>query len=294
MATTTLNLNNPDDDGSKNLFNEIIIEAQYTAQENSIMRPLVNMVPVANAVGNVVQIPKFGLLDVEGVSSALVEGEDLAGSDLQTTVHATITMAERAAMTLLTDDAVETMPNYNLAGEIGRILGQQMAVRFDTDAMGKFADFTGSSNAAFGATGAGNDVELTADLLFKASAELRSNLAGGNMVAVFHPRAVYNLKKQLANAGETELGALSNVGNSALSTGLVGSVAGITIFESTLATVGGVFALDAMGGAMKRDVRLETERDASKRATEIVGSAVWGFSAVKPENGVKIYTNNAI
>ena len=203
-------------------------------------------------------------------------------------------MAERAAMTLLTDDAVETMPNYNLAGEIGRILGQQMAVRFDTDAMGKFADFTGSSNAAFGATGAGNDVELTADLLFKASAELRSNLAGGNMVAVFHPRAVYNLKKQLANAGATELGALSNVGNSALSTGLVGSVAGITIFESTLATVGGVFALDAMGGAMKRDVRLETERDASKRATEIVGSAVWGFSAVKPENGVKIYTNNAI
>jgi N4-gp56 family major capsid protein len=291
MATTTVNLNNPLDDGSKNLFNEIIIEAQYTAQENSIMRPLVNMVPVANAVGNVVQIPKFGLLTVE---DGLTEGADLTGSDLTTSVHATITMAERAAMTLLTDDAIETMPNYNLAGEIGRILGQQMAVRFDTDAMGKFADFSGSSNAAFGATGAGNDVELTADLLFKASAELRSNLAGGNMVAVFHPRAVYNLKKQLANAGATELGALSNVGNSALSTGLVGSVAGITIFESTLATVGGVFALDAMGGAMKRDVRLETERDASKRATEIVGSAVWGFSAVKPENGVKIYTNNAI
>ena len=291
MATTTVNLNNPLDDGSKNLFNEIIIEAQYTAQENSIMRPLVNIVPVANAVGNVVQIPKFGLLTVE---DGLTEGADLTGSDLTTSVHATITMAERAAMTLLTDDAIETMPNYNLAGEIGRILGQQMAVRFDTDAMGKFADFSGSSNAAFGATGAGNDVELTADLLFKASAELRSNLAGGNMVAVFHPRAVYNLKKQLANAGATELGALSNVGNSALSTGLVGSVAGITIFESTLATVGGVFALDAMGGAMKRDVRLETERDASKRATEIVGSAVWGFSAVKPENGVKIYTNNAI
>lgn len=291
MATTTVNLNNPLDDGSKNLFNEIIIEAQYTAQENSIMRPLVNMVPVANAVGNVVQIPKFGLLTVE---DGLTEGADLTGSDLTTSVHATINMAERAAMTLLTDDAIETMPNYNLAGEIGRILGQQMAVRFDTDAMGKFADFTGSANAAFGASGAGNDVELTADLLFKASAELRSNLAGGNMVAVFHPRAVYNLKKQLANAGATELGALSNVGNSALSTGLVGSVAGITIFESTLATVGGVFALDAMGGAMKRDVRLETERDASKRATEIVGSAVWGFSAVKPENGVKIYTNNAI
>lgn len=285
MNTTTTDLSN--------LFNEIIVEAQYTAQENSIMRPLVNMVPVANAVGNVVQIPRFGTLDINtGVEGEDIFGTAAKGSDLATTLHATINMAEVVAGTLLTDDAVETMPNYNLAGEIGRILGQQMAVKFDTQAMAKFADFTGSTNAAFGSTSA--DVELTADVLFKAAAELRSNLAGGQIVGVFHPRAVYNLKKQLANAGAAELGSLSNLGNTALSTGLVGSVAGITIFESTLADVGGVFALDAMGGAMKRDTRLETERDASKRATEIVGSAVWGFSAVKPENGVVIYTDNAI
>jgi hypothetical protein len=282
------------------LFNNIIVEAQYTAQENAIMRPLVNMVPVANAVGNVVQIPKFGLLTVETTTT---EGGDLTGSDLETSTAATITMAERAAMTLLTDDAVETMPNYNLAAEIGRILGDQMAVQYDLDVMEEFATFTGSSNAAFGSSTA--NVELTADVLFKAAAELRSNKARGQMVGVFHPKAVYNLKKQLANAGATELGALSNIGNTALSTGLVGSVAGITIFESTTLSdvtdtvaddgaIGGVFTLDALGGAMKRDTRLETERDASKRATEIVGSAVWGFKAVKPENGVKVYTDIAL
>lgn len=274
-----------------NLFNEIIVEAQYTAQENSIMRPLVNMVPVANAVGNVVQIPKFGLLDV----NTGVEGEDIfdsavnKGSDLATTLHATINMAEVVAGTLLTDDAVETMPNYNLAGEIGRILGQQMAVKFDQDAMGKFANFGTTLD-----DGAGGAIELTADVLFQAAAELRTNLAQGQMVGVFHPKAVYNLKKQLANAGATELGALSNVGNAALVSGVVGTIAGITIFESTTATTGGVFTLDALGGAMKRDTRLETERDASRRATEIIGSAVWGFEAVKPENGVKIITDNAI
>lgn len=271
-----------------NLFNEIIVEAQYTAQETSIMRPLVNMVPVANAVGNVVQIPKFGLLDVEGVSPALVEGADLTGSDLTTSLAATITMAERAAMTLLTDDAVETMPNYNLAAEIGRILGEQMAERFDLDAMATFADFK-----------AANDIDasagLTADVLFQAAAKLRMEKARGTMVGVFHPAATYQLKAQLTSAGAAELGSLSNVGNSALTSGLVGSIAGITIFESTLVgTSGGVFALDALGGAMKRDVRLETERDASKRATEIVGSAVWGFAAVKPENGVSITTVDAI
>lgn len=265
-----------------NLFNEIIVEAQYTAQETSIMRPLVNMVPVANAVGNVVQIPKFGLLDLDLTPEI---GVDVDGSDLTTTLGATINMAERAAMTLLTDDAIETMPNYNLAAEIGRILGEQMAVRFDTDAMATFANFK-----------AANDIDvsagtLDADVLFQAAAKLRIEKATGNMVGVFHPAATYQLKKQLANAGSADLGALSNVGNTALTSGLVGSIAGITIFESTtVGANGGVFTLDALGGAMKRDVRLETERDASKRATEIVGSAVWGFEAVKPENGVSVTT----
>lgn len=285
MATNLDNLNNPLNDGSKNLFNEIIVEAQYTAQENSIMRPLVNMVPVANAVGNVVQIPKFGLLTVETGS----EGAELTGSDLTTSVAATITMAERAAMTLLTDDAVETLPNYNLAAEIGRILGQQMAEKFDTDAMAVFADFKAANDMDVSTTG------LDADTLFQAAAKLRIEKASGQMVGVFHPAAVYQLKAQLTSAGAAELGSLSNVGNAALTSGLVGSIAGITIFESTLVGAnGGVFALDALGGAMKRDVRLETERDASKRATEIVGSAVWGFSAVKPENGVSITTTTSV
>ena len=277
---TSLNSNNE-------LFNEIIVEAQYTAQENSIMRPLVNMFPVANAVGNIVQIPKFSDFTI---NTSTTEGGDLTAEALGMETSTTISMAERAAMSLLTDDAVESLPNYNLAAEIGRILGQKMAVQFDTDAMAKFADFKGAND--IGASG--TEVELTADVLFQAAAKLRTELATGNMVGVFHPMAVYNLKKQLANAGDANLGALSNVGNTALQSGLVGSVAGITIFESTLASVGGVFTLDALGGAMKRDVRLETERDASKRATEVVGSAVWGFSAVKPENGVAVYTDNAI
>jgi hypothetical protein len=289
MATNLASLNNPTGatPSTQNLFNEIIVEAQYTAQENSIMRPLVNMFPVANAVGNVVQIPRFTAFTAQ----AGAEGTDLIGTaaeqSLSTTVQ-TITMAEVAAMSVLTDDAVETMPNYNLAAEIGRILGAEMAEKFDEDAMGKFAAFTTNT---LDTTANG----LRADDIFKAAGMIRSQKATGQLVGVFHPAAVYQLKAQLASAGAAELGALSNVGNSALSSGLVGTIAGVTIFESTLAgTTGAVFALDALGGAMKRDVRLETERDASRRATEIVGSAVWGFEAVREENGVAITTVESI
>lgn len=270
MATTTTTLDD--------LFNNIIVEAQFTAQENSIMRNLVRQYDVAGAVGNVVQVPVYGTLTLEDGA----EGTALTGSDMSST-SVTISMAEKAAMTLLTDDAIETIPSQNLAADMGRVMGEQMASAYDAAAMAKFANFK-----------AANDIDATAGLstadLFKAAALLRAEKASGNLVGVFHPIALYNLKQAIANTGS--LGALSNVGNAALESGLVGQIAGITIFESTNATTGGVFALDALGGAMKRDVRIESERDAASRASKLVGSSVFGFEAIRPEFGVNIATTN--
>ena len=269
MATRT--------DELTNLFNEIIVEAQFTAQEASIMRPLMRQYNVANAIGNVVQVPIYGEFNVEtGAEGTALTGSDMSSSNVQ------INMIEKAAQTLLTDDAVEAVGN-GVAADMGRIMGEQMAAAYDANAMGKFTDFLAAS-----------DIDATAGLttadLFKAAALLRTQNANGNLVGVFHPIALYNLKQTISNTGS--LGALSNVGNSALESGLVGQIAGITIFESTNAATGGVFSIDALGGAMKRDVRLETERDASARGTKLVGSSVFGHAVIRPEFGVNIATTN--
>ena len=88
---------------------------------------------------------------------------------------------------------------------------------------------------------------------------------------------------------------LSDVGNTALMDGFVGRLAGIDIFESTVvsgasagAYEGAVMSADAIGYMLKRDMRIEEERNASKRATEFVGTMAFGVSELFDTYGVKL------
>ena len=65
--------------------------------------------------------------------------------------------------------------------------------------------------------------------------------------------------------------------------GFVGILQVFKIFESANISVdgsgdsiGGVFAQDALGLAMMQDLKIESQRDASLRADEIVATAVYG------------------
>ena len=51
---------------------------------------------------------------------------------------------------------------------------------------------------------------------------------------------------------------------------------------------GAVFSQDALGLAMMQDLKLETQRDASLRADEIVATAVYGVSEIHDSYGVKL------
>ena len=87
----------------------------------------------------------------------------------------------------------------------------------------------------------------------------------------------------------------SDLGNEALRAGFVGQIAGMNVFESTVisgdsagAYVGAAMSQDALGFMMKRDMRIEEQRDASLRATEIVGSAAYGVKEIFDAYGVGI------
>ena len=67
------------------------------------------------------------------------------------------------------------------------------------------------------------------------------------------------------------------------------------IFESTVisgdsagAFVGAAFHGDALGYMVKRNLRVENQRDASMRADEIVGSMAYGTSEIFDTYGVGI------
>jgi hypothetical protein len=269
------------------LYTNITQEAIFTFQETSVMRPLVTLYPLMGS-GKTAEVPVYPAISAAAVN----EATDLSNTAVNPT-SATITASEIGVMTTLTDLGANSA-SRNVGADIGKLFGEAIAKKVDTDLCGLFSSFTTNTGGAAG-------TELTADLLFKAQAQLRTLSVPAPYYAVFHPKALFNLKKTLTQAGYAGTAtAISEIGNEALRNGYIGRIAGIDVFENAnLAidgsddSVGGVFHPASIGLAMKEDFKVETQRDASLRATEIVASIVYGKAVVKESFGVAITTDAA-
>ena len=273
------------------LFTNITQEAIFTFQETSVMRPLVTTYPISGS-GKTIEVPVYPTIS----ASAVNEASDLSNTAVNPT-SATITASEIGVMTTLTDLARDSA-SRNVGADIGKLFGEAIAKKVDTDLAGLLDDFASANDQG----GAGT--ELTADLLFKAQAILRSANVPAPYYAVFHPKATFNLKKTLTQPAYTTTSsgyAMSEIGNEALRNGYIGRIAGIDIFENANISIdayddsfGGVFHPQSLGLALKEDFKVETQRDASLRATEIVSSITYGVGVLKDTYGVTVKTDTAL
>ena len=269
------------------LYTEVIQEAIFTFQETSVMKPIVTTYSITGQ-GKQVAVPVYPAIS----AAAVAEGTDLSNTAVNPT-EATITASEVGIMTTITDLARDSA-SRNVASDIGKLFGEAIAKKVDADLVALFSSF--SSNIGSAGT------ELTADLLFKAQATLRSLNVPAPYYAVFHPKACFNLKKLLTNAGySTSSSAVSDVGNQAMRDGFIGKVAGIEVYENANIaidqyddSVGAVFHPSSIGLAMKSDLKIETQRDASIRGTEIVASMTVGQAIVKTNYGVAVTVDSVL
>ena len=271
------------------LFTNITQEAIFTFQETSVMRPLVTLYPIVGS-GKTVEVPVYPTIS----ASAVNEATDLSNTAVNPT-SATITASEIGVMTTLTDLGANSA-SRNVGADIGKLFGEAIAKKVDTDLVNLLDDFASASDQG----GAGT--ELTADLLFKAQAILRTANVPAPYYGVFHPKALFNLKKTLTQAGYSGTAtAISEIGNEALRNGYIGRIAGIDVFENANITIdayddsyGGVFHPASLGLAMKEEFKVESQRDASLRATELVASIVYGTGVIKDTYGVSVKTDTAL
>jgi N4-gp56 family major capsid protein len=275
-TTTTLN----------DLIAPIVQEAMFVASETSIMPGLVKQFTVPANAGKVLQVP---LYPVQTIASDAGENSDLSNTEISTGV-ANITLTEAGIMTTLTDMARNHSVS-NVVADLGKLFGEAIAKRHDRALTGLFSSFTTS-------IGAGGD-EIEVKDLFEAYATLKANAVPGPYFGVFNPKAIYNVKKTLTNTFVNPNPA--NVVNQAMSEGFIGRIAGIDIFESSnvvedsaTQSVNGVFSRDALGLAVAQNINIETQRDASLRAEEVVASTRYGVSVLHNTYGVKILGDNQI
>tara|TARA_R100001591_G_scaffold42649_2_gene53841 strand:+ start:610 stop:1413 length:804 start_codon:yes stop_codon:yes gene_type:complete len=260
------------------LYTEIVAEALFVAQEQSIMRGLVRNYQIAGG-GKSVEVPIYANVSASAVS----EASDLSNTAINPS-SVTITASEVGIMTTLTDLARNSAPR-NVAADIGKLFGESIATKIDTDLAALFTGFSTEK-------GPGAGSELSVQDLFECAAELKTNKAPGPYYGVFHPKQIFNVKKSLTN---TFVGRETELSNEAMRSGFVGTIAGIQIFETSNISVdgsddsiGGVFSQDALGLAMMQDLKIESQRDASLRADEIVATAVFGVGELHDSYGVKL------
>jgi N4-gp56 family major capsid protein len=279
-TTTTLN----------DLIAPIVQEAMFVASETSIMPGLVKQFTVPANAGKVLQIP---LYPVNTIASDAGEATDLAGGANDVAVStgvANITLTEAGIMTVLTDMARNHSVS-NVIADLGKLFGEAIAKRHDRALTGLFSSFTSQIGAA------GDELEVKD--LFEAYATLKANAVPGPYMGVFNPKSIYNIKKTLTNTFVNPNA--SAVVNQAMSEGYVGRIAGIDIFESSnvvedsaTGVTNGIFSRDALGIAIAQNINIETQRDASLRAEEVVASSRYGVSVLHNSYGIKVLGDNQI
>ena len=267
------------------LYTEIVAEAQFVASEKSIMRNLVKNYAITGG-GKAVEVPVYAQVSAAAVS----EASDLSNTAINPT-SVTITASEVGIMTTLTDLARNSAPR-NVAADIGKLFGEALARKQDADLTGLFDSLTtevGDGTAA-----------ISPAAIFNAMSTLRANSLPINECAVvLHPKIAFDLKSGLTN---TFAGLDTENSNEALRSGFVGKLAGMNIFETSNMSntgnagdyKGAAIHKDALAIAMMQDVKIETQRDASLRADEIVATSVYGVGEIHDSYGVELHYDSSI
>lgn len=271
--TTTLN----------DLLPSIVAEALFVASEKSIMRGLVRNYTLAPGQGKTVTVPIYPQVTAAALTEATAPSATAVSTD-----GATLTVSEVGITATISDLAMMASAS-NVVSDIGRLFGEAIARKIDTDLMSKFDGFS--------TTVGGVSTTATAALLFQAIAKLRS--AGydtaSDCAIVLHPSVAYDVASTLTS---TFAAPASAIGNSALENGFMGMLGGVPVYQSSLVNQStlasnaagdygcGVFHKDALGLAIMQDIRIETQRQAALRGYDIVGSAIYGVGELYDGAGV--------
>jgi hypothetical protein len=219
-------------------------------------------------------------------------GEGVAPSAADTNTNSKLISLEEHVVFAEVTDFLRDSAQESVIGALGAQSGLALAEGLDKELIALFGN-----EAITQSVGALAD-ELTVQKIMEAAARIRANKYQGPLFAVVNPRIAYQMKAVLT--ATTSYAAISDIGNQALTNGFVGQIAGVTILEhanvnvdSAGQSVGCVFAPTAFGLAQRGGVTMEEQRNAAKRSTDVVLTAVAGAGILRPELAVKLNANIA-
>jgi HK97 family phage major capsid protein len=268
--TTTLN----------DLLPSIVREALFVASEKSIMRGLVRNYTLTPGNGKTVTVPIYPKQLAASLTEATAGNEVAVSTD-----SAVLTVAEVGLYATVSDLALMASAS-NVTADLGRLFGEAIARKIDTDILTKIKSFTTNTIGSASTT-------ATPALLFQGIAKLRSQGydTANDCAIILHPNVAYDIASTLTS---TFAAPASMIGNEALRNGFMGTLGGVPVYQSSLVEkivsdgdyACGIIHKDSLGFALMQDVKIESQRQATLRGYQIVGSAIYGTGILYDNAGV--------
>jgi N4-gp56 family major capsid protein len=269
-----------------NLLPSIVAEALYQASEKSIMKGLVKNYTLAPSSGLTVNVPIYAKQTAAGLTEATAPTATAI-----TPSTAALTVSEVGIRATVSDLSIQASAS-NVVADIGKLFGEAIARKMDSDLMANFNNFS----QVVGGVGEGASPTATPAMLFQAIAKIRSQGydTSSDCAIVLHPNIAYDIASTLTS---TFAAPASAVGNDALKNGFMGTLGGVPVYQSSLvpladgSTVGdygcGIFHKEAIGLAMMQDIKIESQREVTLRGFDIMGTAVYGTGELQDLAGVR-------
>lgn len=265
------------------ISNSIREDAIFVIREASQMQNLVTVFRDA-AGGN----PRIGYQYNQGTVVTVAEADDLTSKAFTPSADQTLTPAEIGLQFFVTDLRAESDSPDNIRTDAARELGLAALDKIESDLTGDLASLTGGTIGASGTA-------ITWGYVSAAIAQARNANKSNSipLACVVHGYQWAVLAKAASVAGAT-VAVAPNFQDEMTRSGYVASFMGVPMYQvyatpdSSTDFTGGVFPRDAIAIDWRRAIRVEGERDASRRGTEFNMSAVYAHGVWRPTRGVKM------
>ncbi len=258
-------------------------DAIFVLRETATMQNLVRTFNDARG-GN----PRKGYQYPQASAVAVGESDDLVSVAWTATLDQTLTPAEIGRQFFVTDLRADSESPENIRTDGGLELGLAARDKVETDLLSDLASLTGGTIGAAGTVITWGYVAATIAQAQNANKSMSVPLA-----CVLHGYQWSVLAKSASVAGAS-LAQAPGFTEEMTRRGLVSAFMGVPIYQVFAAVdgngdfTGGVFPRDAIALDWRRPVRVEPERDASRRGTEFNMSAVYAHGIWRPTRGVQM------
>lgn len=267
------------------LLPDVYEAALMYAQASFIMPQLVTVYTDQSGM----QARIFSEYSTGTVGTGLGETTDLTTQALSRAQLAALTPAEIGTQFVVTDRRVDS-DDVDVLADLAQHIGYTIFQQVETDLIAHFDDFTG------GTIGAASE-PLTWAKVYAARALLAGNNVPPPYNLVLSEYQYYDLATA-ANIAAITSAAPLRVRDDIQSRYYVASVGDVDIFTTSVITPGtdvhgGMFSRGALALDIRRAMRIELQRDASLRATEVNATMIYGHGLRRPAWGVAIRSDGS-